>query len=160
MSKIKEVLNDKDSVLVFDIDGVLAVMEWGEYNHYGQDDETWTKMYETRANYYTEDFVCKRMQEFVKQKNPERLYVITKAFCENEAEDKRNFAFKFYGIPKEHVFYVNDNKNKTDLLKKIKQEYPEISNHQMVMIDDTVDVLTAVMEETGFSTVHISSFLD
>ena len=48
MSKIRELLKDPRSVLVFDVDGVLAVMEWGEYNHYGEDDETWANMQRRR----------------------------------------------------------------------------------------------------------------
>lgn len=160
MSKIREILNDKESVLVFDIDGVLAVMEWGEYNHYGEDDETWSKMYEKKANFYTKEFVCKRMQNFLKDKDTSRIYVITKAFNENEAEDKKNFAYEFYGIPKDHVAYVEHNLDKTKVLIQIKEKYPEISNHQIVMVDDTVEILTDVMEKTGFSTAHVSSFLD
>ena len=38
MSHIKELLNDKESVLVFDVDGVLALLEWGKYNHYNEND--------------------------------------------------------------------------------------------------------------------------
>ena len=160
MSKIREILNDKESVLVFDIDGVLALFEWGEHNHYGDDDETWSKMYEKGGNYYTEKFVIKKMQNFLKDRDKSRIYVITKAFNDNEAEDKKYFANNFYGIPKEHVFYVKNNIDKTKVLCDIKNEYKEIPDYKLVMIDDTVEVLTHVMENTGFSTVHISSFLD
>ena len=160
MSKIKEVLNDEESVLVFDVDGVLAVMEWGEYTHYGEDDETWTQMYTNNANFYTKDFVCKRMQEFLENKDKNRIYVITKAFCENEEEDKKNFVNQFYGIPKEHLYAVKRNLDKTEVLINIKKKYPNLSEHKLVMIDDTVEVLTDIMEKTGFSTAHISSFLD
>ena len=160
MSKIKEILNDPSSVLVFDIDGVLAVMEWGEYNHYGQDDETWAKMYEEKANYYTKEYVCHKMQQFLEQKNKNQIYVITKAFHENEAEDKRNFAFDFYHIPKDHVYYVGQNTDKTAILQKIKASYPTLDDHHLVMIDDTVEVLTDIMEKTHFSTAHISTFFN
>lgn len=160
MSKIKEILNDDESVLVFDIDGVLAVMEWGEYNHYGEDDETWTKMYENNTNYYTEKFVCKKMQEFMKDKDKNNIFVITKAFCENEVEDKKNFVNKYYDIPKSHVYSVKSNLEKTDILIKLKSNFPNLPNHKFVMIDDTVEILTDVMDKTEFSTAHISSFLD
>lgn len=160
MSKIKEVLNDDNSVLVFDVDGVLAVMEWGEYNHYGEDDETWTQMYEEETQYYTEKYVCKRMQEFLASKDKSKVYVITKAFSKNEVEDKKNFVNQYYGIKKEHVYSVQNNWEKTDVLLQIKEKYPTIEKHQIVMIDDTVEVLTNVMERTGFSTAHVSSFLD
>ena len=39
MSKIREIINDENSILVFDIDGVLATMEWGEYNHFAHTEE-------------------------------------------------------------------------------------------------------------------------
>ena len=42
LSKVRELLNDPESVIVWDVDGVLALLEWGEYNHYDDDDETWT----------------------------------------------------------------------------------------------------------------------
>ena len=160
MSKIKEVLNDKESVLVFDVDGVLAKMAWGEYNHYGEDDDTWAKMYENEANYYTEEYVCKRMQNFLQDKDKSRIYVITKAFNDNEANDKRNFVNKFYGIPKNHVYYVKNNLDKVHVLCDIKKEYKTLPDYKLVMIEDTVEVLTNIMENTKFSTVHISSFLD
>ena len=160
ISRIKEVLNDKESVLVFDIDGVLAVMEWGEYTHYGDDDETWIQKYVYGANFYTEEFVCKRMQEFIEDKDKTRLYVISKAFCENEENDKKNFVHKYYGIPEENVFCVRSNTEKTITLIEIKKIYPELPDYKLVMIDDTVDILTDIMEKTSFSTAHISSFLD
>ena len=43
MNRIKELLNDEESVLVFDVDGVLAVLEFGERNHYYFSDEEWDK---------------------------------------------------------------------------------------------------------------------
>ena len=41
MSRIKELLNDKNSILVFDVDGVLTVMEFGDRNHYYACDDEW-----------------------------------------------------------------------------------------------------------------------
>lgn len=160
MSKIKEILKDDNSVLVFDIDGVLAIMEWGEYHHYIADDYIWANMYSNGECYYTEEYVSKKMQDFLKMKNKSRVYIITKAFSQNEANDKMNFAFKYYGIPKENLFYVEDNMEKYKILFEIKKKYPELPDHNLVMIDDTVDVLTSIMDKTPFSTAHVSSFLD
>ncbi len=161
MSKIQELLNDKNSVIAFDIDGVLATMEWGEYNHFGQDDDEWSKMYEDEGvNYYTEKAVCKRMQRFLEGKDKSKMYVITKAYNDNEGKDKTNFAYNFYGIPRENVFYVDSNIGKVDYLIEIKSRHPEVDDHHVIIVDDTVEVLSAVMLKTGFTTVHISSFLD
>ena len=67
---------------------------------------------------------------------------------------------KYYGILKENVYYVNKNRDKTSVLLKIKEKYPQLNSKKIVMIDDTVDILNEIMEKTDFSTAHISSFLD
>ena len=160
MSKIKELLNDKDSILVFDVDGVLAKIEWGEYNHYTLTDEEWNKACSNGKNYYTENVVFKKMQKFLENKNTNNIYVITTVGTENEGKFKKEYVNKYYNILKENVYYVKNNLQKKEALKKIKNKYNKINDNQIIMIDDTVDVLTDIMENTNFSTVHVSSFLD
>ena len=41
----------------------------------------------------------------------------------------------------------------------IKNKYPLVPDKNFVMIDDTVEVLNNIMNNSHFSTVHISSFL-
>ena len=160
MSKIRSILQDNESVLAFDIDGVLAVMEFGDNTHFTLSDDEWIKECENGVNYYTQDLVIKKMQDFLKNKDMSRIYVITKAYNEQEYEMKKEYSNLYYGIPKENVYYVANNKDKVDILNKIKQKYPDLEDHKLVMIDDTVEVLNSVMENTKFSTAHISSFLD
>lgn len=160
MSRIKELLKDEESVLVFDVDGVLAIMEWGEYNHYNDNDEEWNRLCDEGINTYTEDKVSKKMQNFLKDKDMNRIYVITTVGTDNEIEFKKNYVENYYNIPKGNVYCVEHNSHKTEELKKIKEKYPNIKDYKLVMIDDTVDILTEIMENTNFSTAHISSFLD
>ena len=160
MSKIKELLNDPNSVLVFDVDGVLALMEWGEYNHYDEDDETWMNMHGEGKFFYTERFAIPKMQKFLQNKDMNRVYVITKVFTEYELDDKKQFLEKYYGIKRDNVFSVKSNPEKVDVLNTVKQKYLELDDHHLIMIDDTTDVLTMVMNNTPFSTAHVSTFLD
>jgi len=160
MSKIRELLKEKESVLVFDVDGVLALMEWGKYNHYALNDEEWTKACEDGMNFYTEDKVSNKMKQFFKGKDMSRIYVITTVGNNNEGEFKKKFVNKYYNILKENVYYVQKNSDKTNKLVEIKQKYPELEDYKIVMIDDTVDILNDIMEKTKFSTAHISSFLE
>ena len=81
-------------------------------------------------------------------------------FTEHELEDKRAYLEKYYGIRRENVFDVRNNHEKVEVLKYIKDKFPDLDNHHLIMIDDTVDVLTQVMDNTPFTTVHVSSFLD
>ena len=74
MSNINELLKDKNNVLGFDVDGVLAKMEWGSHNHYELDDEAWTKICEEGKKFYTQDCVCKKMQSFLSDKNMDKIF--------------------------------------------------------------------------------------
>lgn len=159
MSKIKELLNNKDSVLVFDIDGVLAVMEFGNTNHF-IDEEEWTRLVKKDTNFYTEDLVSKRMQNFLKDKDKSRVYIITKVNDKNELAHKQTFASTYYEILKENVYGVENDSDKLAEIIKIKDKYKELDDSKIIMIDDTVEILNDIMENTKFSTAHISSFLD
>ena len=160
MSKIRELLKDPNSVLAFDVDGVLAVMEWGEYNHYGEDDSIWASMVESGLYLYTEQYVVRKMQDFIRGKNKDNIYAISKVFTEFELEDIKHFLSEYYGIKPEHVYAVKNNHEKADVLDRIRKIHPNINNHQLIMIDDTPEVLTNIMETTRYSTAHVSSFLD
>ena len=160
MSKIKDLLNDKDTILVFDIDGVLASMEWGEYNHFELYDAEWFKACEDGFNAYQENRVVKKIQEFLKKRDTSRVYVISKIGHPNEASFKKDFCEIYYDIPRDNVFLVWDEKEKADILMKIRNKYPELESFQIAMVEDTVKTLTDIMEKTGCATVHISSFID
>lgn len=159
MNKIKELLKDKKSVLVFDIDGVLAVLEFGKYNHYYASDEDWDKFVEDN-NLYTEDKVSKKMQEFLKDIDKDRVYVITQIGTDKEGIYKKEYAEKYYGIKPENIYFVYRNNDKISKLNEIRNKHPEVEDYQVIMIDDTPDVLTDVQLKTKYSTAHISSFLD
>ena len=159
MSRIKELLNDDTSVLVFDIDGVLAVMEFGNNNHFIDEDE-WNRLVGENNNFYTEDLVSKKMKDFLENKDKSRIYVITKVNDNNELIHKQEFASTYYGILKDNVYGVAKDSDKLEEIIKIKNRYNELDDSKIIMIDDTVEILNDIMENTKFSTAHISSFLD
>lgn len=160
MSLIRGLLRDKESVLVFDVDGVLAIMEFGKRHHYSDSDEEWNRKCSKGMNAYNDDKVSSKMQKFLRSRDMTRIYVITAVGTENEKEFKQRFVERFYNIQKENVYCVEHNSQKINELKKIKAQYPELEDSQIIMIDDTVEILTDIMENTDFSTAHISSFLD
>ena len=160
MSKIKELLNDKKSILVFDVDGVLALLEFGERNHYyyAQDDE-WDKKVNEGLNLYTVDKVSNKMVNFLKNKDMNRVYVITNIGVQKEGEYKKEYLTKYYKIKKENIYFVNNNKKK-DALIEIRNKHKDIKDENIIMIDDTPSVLSDIQDKTPYSTAHISSFLD
>lgn len=160
MSRIKELLKDPDSVLIFDIDGVLAICEWGEYNHFDMSDEEWNARYADGQMYYTEEFVSKKMQDFLKSRDMSRVFVVTVAESDAEGKDKIHFSNEYYNIPRENVYYVKNKASKLDKVLEIRKKFPNLDDRKILMIDDTIEVLNNIMENTNYTTVHISSFLD
>ena len=55
---------------------------------------------------------------------------------------------------------VYKNEEKLEKIKEIRKEYKNIEEKYFIMIDDTVDVLNHIMENSSFSTIHISSFFE
>ena len=160
MNKIKELLKDKNSILVFDIDGVLALLEFGEYNHYHLvSDDEWNDACENN-NFYTEDKVSKRMQDFISTRDISNVYVISRVCNEPEIKHKIDYVKKYYGILEDHVYCVLNENSKLKEFENIRNKYKDKEDKQIIMIDDSTPVLTEIQEKTGCSTAHISSFLD
>lgn len=157
-SKINELFNNPKTIYVFDVDGVLARLELGEYNHYFYDDEKWQQALQTH-DFYEEIRPILSMQKFVKERNKDNVYVATRVYNEVEHEQKKSFLEKHYDILPSHVYLVYNNDEKLDVMQKIKESHPDLEDKYFVMIDDTVEVLNHIMENSSFSTVHISSFL-
>ncbi len=160
MNNIKELLNDEKSILVFDVDGVLAVLEFGEHNHYSFSDDDWDNYVDSGNNPYIEDKVSKKMQEFISKKDKNKAYVITAIGVNKEGEYKKEYVEKYYGILPENVYFVDRNNDKASKLVEIRKKHPEVDDRHIIMIDDTPDILTDIQLKTDFSTAHISSFLD
>lgn len=157
-SKIKELFENPNTVYIFDVDGVLAPIEYGEYNHYELNDEAWAKaLYE--SDFYKDKKPFKTFQDFLKDKDRNRVYVATKVMNEVEKEQKIRFLVTHYQILPENIYEVYEHADKLDIIKRIAKQYPLLDAKYFVMIDDTVDVLNHIMENSDFSTVHISSFL-
>ena len=160
MSEIKTLLDEDKTVFVFDVDGVLAKLEFGIHNHYEADDDTWNINCEKGINLYDEKLVVKKMQEFLSDKDKEKIYVVTKVGTKKEENYKTAYLNKYYKIKSDNIFYVYDNKEKLSALNIIKNKYMDLEDKYIVFIDDTVEVLTYIMCNSNYSTVHISTFLD
>ena len=90
----------------------------------------------------------------------DKIYFITKVRNNNEGNFKKEFVNKYYNIPQENVYFVEKDIDKKTKLNEIKMINKEIEADRIVMVEDSVNVLNDIMDNTNFSTVHISSFLD
>ena len=159
MSKIKKFLNDNNNILVFDVDGVLAPLEYADYNHYLLDDEAWTKMLEEGGNPYKDLKPFTKMQKYISTKDINNIYVASRIMNEQESKSKTSFLVNNYNIKKENIYTVYNNEDKLKVLNKIKEDN-NLSEESIGIIDDTVEVLNHVMNNSKYRTIHISTFLD
>ena len=159
-SKVKNIMKSKNAVLIFDVDGVLAAYEFGKRNHNACSDEEWQKMFED-GSVYKNARPIKTIKKWLKKySNTDRVFVCTKSYTEAETEDKVRFITENYPIKTENIFAVKTDEEKLDVLKKIHTDiFPDLKEKYIVMIDDTISVLSNIQENSNYSTVHISSFI-
>lgn len=160
MSKIMDLLNDEKAVIIWDVDGVLAAYEYGERNHNAVTDAEWIEYLKKNHTYRTAR-PLKTLQKWMKDHgNPERMYVCTKAANEYELEEKIQFVLKNYPIKRENIYYSKYNDDKLLCLNGLKLKYPDLEDKYFIMVDDSVSVLNNIQENSDFSTMHISSFME
>lgn len=156
--ELLELINNPESVLVFDIDGVLAAYEFGETNHNACSDDEWDE-YVLTNNVYATARAPKIFQNLIASKNPDHIFTLSVA-GDNEKTFKRDFVTSNYKIKPSNVLFVNDKMDKLDMLLSISDDlFPLLEDKKIIMIDDTVKVLTHIQDSSFFTTIHVSSFL-
>ena len=163
-SKIEELIYDKDSIVIFDIDGVLAKYEFGERNHNCCSDEEWdNNIVYYSATIYDSAKPVREFQELINEKRYGSVYTcsVAKGY---EQYAKVSFVRRFYNIPEENILFVESKEQKLEALKAIRAKNKlkghDIPDEKYIMVDDTVKVLTNIQDNSDFSTCHVSSFLN
>lgn len=156
MSQMLDFLSEDETCVVFDIDGVLAIYEFG-LSHSACPDAEWQDYIRTHDPYATMR-PARQFQRFIERKRPDRVYAcsVGEPF---EADCKRAFVQRNYSIPVENVLIVGSKQEKLDSLKRI-QHQTGLPEQRIALVEDTVKTLNLVYETTGFTTVHVSSFFD
>lgn len=159
MSRIWDILNANDSVVIFDIDGVLAAYEYGIYNHNACRECEWND-FVLHNDMYRKARPLKVLQDYIKRKGTDRVFVCSQA-NENEKEQKCKFVEKNYSIDVSHIYFVKQKADKLKIINEIKDTfYPNLEDRKFIMVDDTIDVLSNIQDNSGYSTAHISTFMD
>ena len=158
-SHIKELIKDPKTVLVFDIDGTMAVYEYGRYNHNVCSEYNW-KNFKNIDKLYDKAKPIKPVQEFIQNHRPINHIYVCSQDLESSHEAKRNFIRNNYpAIHSDNICFVNKKEDKLLYLKLLKLKYyPDLDDRYFVMIDDNPDILTYIQDNSQFSTMHISSF--
>ena len=155
---MKNLIYDKNTTLVFDIDGVLFPYEVGEYNH-GLMENDWKNYLKDHWVYKGEPIEVFRKLISDRFSNGCRDFVISRSLSNEESMQKQSYISGNYDIDVDDIFFVKENNEKLDVLRKIHQKFLIKDEKHVVMIDDSIEILNHIMENSHFSTIHVSSFL-
>lgn len=155
----------ENMLCVFDIDGVLAAYEYGFKSHNICDPKSWKedKIIET----YRKARCPQTMVEFVNSRDIKKNFVCSLANSNTERFEKIKFVTQSYpNINISNIFFVEKPEDKLNILYNIyarhsyMQERIYRDQSDIFMVDDSIEILNYIQENSQFSTLHISSFLD
>lgn len=155
--KLIEELSSNGVVVVFDVDGVLAPYEWGFRKHCMSDEE-WTAILESGDDMYSHVKPIKCIQDFIKNKRIEDIFVCSKSE-KAEYESKKNFCIREYGIPEDHIVLVEHKSDKVLFLDELAIQL-DILPSELAIVEDTVETLNKIANSRDYHTVHVSSFFE
>nr|MCR5775586.1 HAD family acid phosphatase [Lachnospiraceae bacterium] len=157
MSKIWELMHQKDTVVIFDVDGTLTSYSYGEYHAHHELDYT-PRFRE--VNIYAD---CRRLApiyEYIREHGTDRIFCISREPHGHE-KWKSEMLGRLYGIPESHCFYTLNTDEKPAIAKHIVDVYfPEISPKSVICMDDNDVTLGQYMKETDFCTAHPMIFME
>ena len=149
-------LLEKETIVVFDVDGVLAPYEFGDKKHCISD-EKWDEMLEKEIDVYSNVQPIKVLQKFIKIKGTENVYVCSVSSIK-EYDSKVAFCMKKYSIPEDHIMLVKYKTDKVSFLDAL-SKIMNLPHNEIALVEDTVETLDQVAKK-GYCTVHISSFFN
>lgn len=151
-------LNNKDNILIWDIDGVICVYAYGDHKINACSDAEFEE-YCKEHDVYADGTAPKKLVDIVNSLEPGRQYVCSKDSGSFEEGYKRDYIARNYNIPDDHVKMVQHNSDKLKFMKELRWSLG-ISPKNIAMIDDNIEVLCEIDEDdSGFTTIHISSFV-
>lgn len=155
MRSLEKFLLNPNTIIVLDIDGVLAEYQFNTYHvAIHMCDQDWETFVKQQKPYTTIIKPIPRLQQLVKAKEKKNTYVLSVAE-EYEKADKTEFCKKHYKLNTNQIIFVSKRKDKLTKLEQIQNKIPE---KQIVMIDDTVETLNYIHKTNpNIYTLHVSS---
>ena len=162
MSKLKSVLSDPKTLVVFDIDGTLSSYNYGDYHCHHEKDTLETKDEFDQIDVYMTARRIPVIVEYIKEhiRYGGRVFALSKEPHGRE-ESKRRFCKIAYGINPSDVYCVKENVGKIDKLREWSEAYKVLEPEgHIVFIDDNEQVLRMVEDNTDVYTAHVTIFFE
>ena len=136
----------KDSVVVFDMDGVLNKFDFSTLNIKIVPDHEWAKMnmIEDAYRYVQKTNI---FSDLIGSKNTDDVYVLSAALTSFEQANKMRFLNREYpNIKNSNMMFVGETRFKIDILKGLREILDNTgkSHVDIVMIEDSMSVLLDV----------------
>ena len=154
MTRAIDFLMEPETIVVFDIDGVLAPYEFTPRCHSVIDDDEWFELVRN-GDPYGKLPPVQLIQRMVEEKGSANVYVCSVS-SPDEYGGKQRFVEKNYAIDPTHIRFVDSKAEKLTALRKIADERG-VPEQQIAMVEDTVKTLDAIARSSGFATIHVSS---
>lgn len=145
-----EILNNKETVYVFDVDGTLT-----DFNYSVR--AFWNPI--TDPISYDGVRPLKTMQKLISSLNKDKVFICSRAALKGEPEAKRNFLLENFNLKPDHIYFVKENNEKLGVLRKI-QNLTKVEDELILIIEDSTDVLYNVLINTNYSNMHVSYFME
>lgn len=159
-SPILELMSRPDTAVVFDIDGVLAIYEFGSAERPGHSaccDDDW-ETFVRENDPYRDAKPIAAIQRFISERaavDPSLLFACSVADDYEEA-GKVAFVERHYAIPHDNITMVRKKDDKIAFLEYLAIR-SGLDRRNIVLVEDTTKTLDAA-DAAGFSTCHVTSF--
>ena len=141
-------LDLKDSVIVFDMDGVLSKFDFGDLGIKIVPEHEWAKM-NMMEDMYKYVQKTRLFDELIDTKNLMDMYVLSQTLSSFEQNNKINFLERNYpNIREDNIIFVGDTNIKIDILKGLREILDNTgkADVDLVIIEDSLSVLLDVTE--------------
>lgn len=146
---IEEILKNKNTIYVFDVDGTLTDFNYATRSF-------WNPTMDPVS--YDNVRPLKTMQKLISSLDKDKVFICSRATLKGEPEAKLTFLLENFDLRPDHIYFVKENIDKIDVLKNI-QDIKKVEDELILLIEDSTDVLYNVLVNTNYSNMHVSYFI-
>lgn len=147
---IEEILKNKNTIYVFDVDGTLT-----DFNYAAR--SFWNPTMDPVS--YDNVRPLRTMQKLISSLDKDKVFICSRATLKGEPEAKKKFLSDNFNLRPDHIYFVKENNGKLDVLTKI-QNLTKVEDELILLIEDSTDILYNVLVNTNYSNMHVSYFIE